>query len=170
MRFSSLRAAILGCAILTGAASHVRAQAFVDFHARSGPDLVGHAFIVYGTLDADGRIASSRVTGFYTDEPSYFKGLVVPLPGFVGSERDDFTEKSAVVYRRTLTASQLRELQAGVARLKAASHKWHMIFFNCNDFVGEIAELVGLRRPPSLMLPVAYVAMLGTMNGLSRPR
>jgi hypothetical protein len=59
-----LRATLLGCAILAGAASnHAGAQAFVDFHARSGPDVVGHAFIVYGRLDGQGRIATAEALG-----------------------------------------------------------------------------------------------------------
>lgn len=162
---------MLGCSLLAGAASgNARAQAYVDFHARSGPDIVGHAFIVYGHLDGRGNVATARVVGFYTDEKYYFKGLLFPLPGFVGSEKEDVTVKSAVVYRRTLTESQFRELQAGIARLKAAQHSWHFVFFNCNDFVGEMAELIGLRRPPSLLLPTSYVAALGEMNGLPRPR
>jgi hypothetical protein len=43
-------------------------------------------------------------------------------------------------------------------------HAYHLIFFNCNDFVGEAAELVGLHRPPSVTLPAAYVAWLRALN------
>ena len=169
MRF--ILRAILGCVLFIGVAlDNARAQAIVDFHARSGPDLVGHAFIVYGRLDGRGGIASAHVAGFYTNEQHYFKGLLFPLPGFVGSEKEDIAFKSAVVYRRILTEGELRELRLGIARVKAMQHSWHLLFFNCNDFVGEIAELIGLHRPPSVQLPVSYVAALGAMNGLTRLR
>lgn len=166
-----LRAAILACAILIAAAiGDARAQAFIDFQARSGPDAVGHAFIVYGRLDGHGVVSSARTAGFYTDAELYFLGLIVPQRGFVGGEKDDLTFQSAVVYRYILTERQFQELKRGIARVKGSQHLWHFLFFNCNDFVGEMAEVVGLRRPPSLLLPVAYVAALGAMNGLTRSR
>lgn len=164
-----LQAALLGCVILASALSEqARARAFVDFHARPGPDIVGHAFIVYGHLDSRGRITSSQIAGLYTDEKYYLAGIVIPMHGVIGSEPDDLTTRSAVVYRQYLTDSQLRQLQLAVARVKALQHTWHFVFFNCNDFVGEIAETTGLHRPPSLLLPVSYVAALGAMNGLMR--
>lgn len=170
MRFVPRTVLLAWALFVGGPLGDARAQAFVDFHARSGPDVVGHAFIVYGHLDTRGGIAAARVTGFYTNERYYFKGLLFPLPGFVGSEKEDVAFQSSVVYRRVLTEGQWRELKLGIARVKAMQHSWHFLFFNCNDFVGEIAELIGLRRPPSILLPVSYVAALGTMNGLSRLR
>src|SRR2546423_1313652 len=77
------------------------------------------------------------------------------------------SEASAIVYRRYLTSSQLRQLKVGVNRVRAVQHSWHFIFFNCNDFVGEMAEVLHLRRPPSLMLPTSYVAVLRALNGPS---
>ena len=141
-----------------------RASAFVDFHARPGPDLVGHSFIVYGRLDARGRVIEADVAGLYTRERLYGVGLFIPLRGFVGAEKEDWTVKSTVVYRRYLTFRQLSDLKAAVWRVRASQPAWHLLFLNCNDFVGEIANAIGLRRPPSLMLPVIYVSMLRAMN------
>lgn len=142
-----------------------RATAFVDFHARPGPDLVGHSFIVYGRLDAYGRAVEADVAGLYTKEQFYPIGLFIPLRGFVGAEKEDWTVKSAVVYRRYLTLRQLSELKAAIWRVRASKPAWHLLFLNCNDFVGEMANAIGLRRPPSLILPVIYVSMLRAMNG-----
>jgi hypothetical protein len=166
-----LRTVLVGWVLFAGALlDDTRAQGFVDFHARPGPDAVGHAFIVHGHLDGRGGIASAQVTGFYTNEQYYFKGLLFPLPGFVGGEKEDIAFKSTVIYRRVLTEGQLRELRLGIARFKAMQHSWHLLFFNCNDFLGEMAELIGLHRPPSILLPVSYVAALGAMNRLERRR
>jgi hypothetical protein len=142
-----------------------RARAFVDFHARPGPDLVGHSFIVYGRLDARGRVIEADAAGLYTRERFYWVGLFIPLRGFVGAERQDLTVQSAVVYRRYLTLRQFSDLKAAVERVRASQPAWHLLFLNCNDFVGEIANSVGMRRPPSLILPVVYVSMLRAMNG-----
>ena len=37
---------------------------FVDFRARRGPSL-GHIYIVYGRLSADGNIAEAEMVGFF---------------------------------------------------------------------------------------------------------
>jgi hypothetical protein len=144
--------------------------AFVDFHARPGPDLVGHSFIVYGALDKRGRVVQAEVAGLYTDEKFYWVGALVPLRGVIGGEENDLLTKSAIVYRRNLTSRQFLELKAAINRIKANEPVWHLLFFNCNDFVGEMANAIGLRRPPSLILPVAYVAMLGALNRSSIPQ
>lgn len=154
-----------GAAYAIDGAQPSAGQAFVEFRARSGPDLVGHTFIVFGRLDAGGRIAQSEVAGLYTEEEKYWKGILIPLPGFVGPEADDLRTPSRVVYRRYITAEQLRRLTAKVRQFRANQRVWHFLFVNCNDFAGEIAETVGLRRPPSLVLPVSYVAMLRILNG-----
>lgn len=99
------------------------AGAFVDFHARPGPDLVGHSFIVYGRLDNRGRIIEAKKAGFFTKERLYLVGLFIPLPGFIGGEREDATVKSAVVYRRYLTPRQLSDLEAAVRRLRASASR-----------------------------------------------
>jgi hypothetical protein len=49
--------------------------------------------------------------------------------------------------------------------MRATEHRWHAMFFNCNDFSIAVADAVGLRRPPSLMPPQAWIAGLRAMNG-----
>jgi hypothetical protein len=131
MRSRSLRALVLGSVVLAtiargAVASETRdGQPFVEFRARSGPDVVGHSFIVFGRLDGGGRIVQAEVAGLYTPEEFYWRGIVVPLRGVVGGEKEDVTVRSAVIYRRTLTWSQFHKLQAGVSRVKAVQHTWH---------------------------------------------
>ena len=68
------------------------------------------------------------------------------------------------IYRRRLTSAEFRQLSTMVRQLKAIDPAYHLIFFNCNDFVGEAAKLIGLRRPPSVMLPATYVGLLRALN------
>jgi hypothetical protein len=49
--------------------------------------------------------------------------------------------------------------------MQATEHRWHALFFNCNDFAIEIAEALKLWRPPSLLPPDVWVASLRAMNG-----
>jgi hypothetical protein len=38
------------------------------------------------------------------------------------------------------------------------------MFFNCNDLAVEVARWIGLRSPPSWMVPHAYVTVLRELN------
>ena len=53
------------------------------------------------------------------------------------------------IYRREITAAEFARVSRAVRMLKATQRQWHLIFYNCNDFAIEIAEALGLRRPPS---------------------
>jgi hypothetical protein len=172
MRCGLMHIAVGGCIALAATSFHAaRAvenfgeRAFVDFHARPGPDVVGHTYIVYGRLSAHGEIIEAHVAGLYTNDTNYWKGLFIPLRAKVGRAKDDLNQISEVVYQRQLTAEQFYRLKSGVEQFRANQHTWHLLFMNCNDFAGEMAELIGLRRPPSLMPPITYVALLSAMNG-----
>jgi hypothetical protein len=179
----ALRAALFSCAILAAFAWHpVRAaerpaakhlagenqredsRYFVDFHARGKPSFPGHVFIVYGQLNARGGIVEAQVAGFTPDAGRYSTAYFIPVPGLIGQQREDLTEPSTVIYRRHLTAAEFHQLIAKVRQIRAIHPLWHLIFSNCNDFVGTIAKTIGLHRPPSLLLPSDYVSLLRTLN------
>jgi hypothetical protein len=164
---------VVGLAVFSGgpcvADETVRAglsgRPFVEFHARSGPGIFGHSFIVYGTFDHRGHSSDARVAGLYAIADIDLGGPF-PMPARVGRAKDDLTGVPEVVYQRELRLSELEELQRAVRRVQASQAPWHLIFFNCNDFLGEIAETIGLRRPMnSIMLPVRYVSLLRALNG-----
>lgn len=140
-------------------------RAFVDFHARSGPSAFGHSFIVYGRLSANGRVIDAKAAGLYADGDKYWEGLLIPLAASIGRAKDDLTGGPEIIYRRHLTVDEFLRLQTGVNRLRTLRPDWHLLFQNCNDFVGEMAELIGLRRPASLMPPITYVSLLSALNG-----
>jgi hypothetical protein len=140
------------------------ARYFVDFHARGGPSFPGHVFIVYGQLNARGGIAEAQVAGFTPDADRYSAYLIIPVPGLIVRQRADITEPSTVIYRRHLTAAEFHQLIAKVRQIRATHPLWHVIFANCNDFVGAIAKAIGLHRPSSLLLPSDYVSLLHVLN------
>ena len=137
---------------------------FVDFHARDKRSFPGHVFIVYGELNARGGIVEAQVVGFTPDADRYSTAYFIPVPGLIGRRRADLTESSTVIYRRHLTAAEFHQLIAKVRQIRAAQPLWHLIFSNCNDFVGEIAKAIGLHKPPSLLLPSVYVSLLRSLN------
>ena len=46
---------------------------------------------------------------------------------------------------------------------------WHLTFYNCNSFVADVAEWMGLRVPGTLQLPKNFVRELYVLNRRSAP-
>jgi hypothetical protein len=135
---------------------------FVEFRVRPGSSIFGHVYVAYGRLNAKGNIAQINVVGFSDGDDARWhfyskKGSVDPLTS-------DTTYFPIVRYRRHLTSVQFQQLEAKILQVRRAQPPYHMLFFNCTDFAGELAETIGLRRPPSLLFPSAYVAWLRVLN------
>jgi hypothetical protein len=142
----------------------VGAQYFIDFRARRGA-VLGHTFIAYGRLGAGGQLREVEYAGNYpADEMGLIVGMVIPVPTLIGPVKHDMTDPATIIYRRKLTASQFARVKAAVRHLRKTEHSWHLMFFNCNDLAVEVARGIGLRSPPSWMVPHAYVTVLRELN------
>lgn len=175
MRISARIAACVGLAViavlygLVLAAGDARAQQqrqagpyFVEFRARPSGD-IGHNFIVYGRLDGNGRKIERHYAGLIPDV-SGWHGLIRPVGARVGASAEDIHTPPLARYRRMLSADEYALLRAKVRRMRATVHRWHAMFFNCNDFSIAIADTLGLRRPPNLIPPQAWVLGLRALN------
>jgi hypothetical protein len=134
---------------------------FIDFRARAGSP-IGHTFIVYGTLDRHGRILESHYVGLIPDRG--WKPLVAVVHAAVTGSWHDMNLPPIAVYRRRLGGAEYAKVIFAVRHLRSTEHRWHVLFFNCNEFAGAIAEAVGLRRPPGFIPPEIYIAGLRTLN------
>lgn len=135
---------------------------FVEFRSRPS-SYIGHTYIVYGQVGADGRVVEANYAGLIPELDGW-KGLIVPIPANVRQYKDDTRLKPTAVYHRTLTATEYRRLVRTVNYLQSIEHKWHGIFQNCNDFGIQIADALGMARPPSLMPPAVWVGTLRLLN------
>ena len=137
----------------------------MDFRARPS-HLLGHTIIVFGRLNDRGRPEDVHYVGLYpTDgQTGLIIGSVLPVDASVRAVDEDISEAASAVYRRMLTHNQYRRLRTAVRREQARETYWHLLFFNCNDFAARIAEQLGLRTPPTLLLPSAFVTALRALN------
>jgi hypothetical protein len=135
---------------------------FIDFRARRSV-YIGHTYIIYFRLDAGGRLLEEHHAGLVPEE-DVWNGVFSPIRAAIRKYKDDTRLPPTVIYRRELTASEFARVGRAVALLKAKEHRWHVIFYNCNDFAIEIAEALGLWRPPSLMPPSVWVGTLKAIN------
>jgi hypothetical protein len=138
---------------------------FVDFRSRAGY-FFGHTFIVYGRLDPAGRPRDARYAGIYPrdDEIGLIVGMMVPVPASVRGVEGDVNEPATNVYRRKLTAAQYARLKAAVHQAARSERHWNLLTYNCNDFAIDIANALDLRTPPSMLLPVYFIAGLRALN------
>ncbi len=166
-RFRPLIIAAVCCAVLiAGVANPAVAgeRYFIDFRARPGV-MLGHTFIVYGRLDTDGRAIDVQYAGLYPKDGGKGSFLIAPRAPIRGGVAEDFKQPASISYRRRLTATEFARLTATIRRVQQTEPYWHLLFFNCNDFITEVADALGMLRPPSLMLPRDFVAALRELNG-----
>ncbi len=147
------------------AATEPRTSHFVEFRSRPG-DKVGHTYIVYGRIDAAGRLRDVRYAGLYPRSDKAV--LMAPRATIRGGVRDDFRLPPDAVYRRHVTAQEFERVRAKIRQIRKRESHWNLLFFNCNDFAIEIAETLGLWRPPGWLLPRDFVGVLRAMNGPAR--
>lgn len=136
---------------------------FIDFRARPS-SYIGHTYIVYGRIDGAGRVVEVHYAGLIPEVDAW-QGLMAPVRATVRRYIDDTRLTPTTIYRRRLTAAEYRRVVRAVDHLHATQHEWHALFQNCNDFGIQIAETLGLVRPPSLMPPSVWVEMLRAFNG-----
>jgi hypothetical protein len=166
---------------LTGPANAaLPARYFIEFRSRSAVSY-GHTFVVYGRLNAQGGIAMrngkivqrmARIAGLHPAGDSsipYVIGHVLPVPAETGpSEGDNEQRYVTASYRVELGLARYRKVVRYIKDLSANSPVWNATFYNCNAFVADIAEFMGLRTPSHLLLPEDFINELRTLN--SSPR
>jgi hypothetical protein len=176
MRPASLLFAVLaGLALTAPAAAQdsarrappARGAYFVEFRARTG-GMLGHTFIVYGRVDGSGRERELHYAGLYPadawERALMTLGPLVTAPAYVGVENKDRHLAPIASYRVSLNANEFARMTGTVHRLQMSRPRWNLVFYNCNDFVTEVARSIGMRTPPGLVSPKVYVRSLRAMN------
>ena len=135
---------------------------YVEFRARPSND-IGHSVIMYGRLGADGRPAERRFASF-VPHVSGRKGMIFPVYASVYASAADIHTPPSTSYRRALTAAEYARMRRAVQRLTVREHLWHAFLFNCNQLPSEVADAIGLHRPPSIFPPNLWVDTLRALN------
>jgi hypothetical protein len=64
-----------------------------------------------------------------------------------------------------MNKAQYDRVSAFIRKVQADSPMWHGALYNCNAFVGKIAEFMGLKVPSSTMVyPKVYITNLRQIN------
>jgi hypothetical protein len=141
------------------------AQYFLDFRSRAGY-VFGHTYIAYGRLNTRGQPVKAHYAGIYPldKKRGLVVGSVIPVAASIRGLDEDREAAPTNIYRRRITPTQYARLGAVVRRAAATEHPWHLLFYNCNNFAIEVAQLLGLRAPPAMLVPRAFIDALRDMN------
>ena len=157
----------------TPAAQHPSAQKaaqryFIEFRSRTAVSY-GRAFVVFGKLDAQGRIVESDIAVLHPATDSsipYALGHLIPVPAETGpSFGDDDEQYVTARYRILLNEAEYNRVVTYIRQLQASSRVWHAVFNSCVTFIKDIAQFMGLQTPRSSVLyPETFVNDLREMN------
>jgi hypothetical protein len=141
---------------------------YIEFRARNA-DSYGHTFLIYGRLNANGRIQTKTVAGLHpaTESPiPWMIGHVVMVPSETGASDGDREDQYVLArFQVVLSADEYKKVVGFIKSLQGKSPVWHAVLYNCNAFVGDIARFMGMETPVSSMLmPAAYINSLRELN------
>jgi len=141
---------------------------FIEFRARAAKSY-GHAYVIYGTVNANGKIAKAEIAGIHPATESvlpWMIGHLVPVPSETGASDGDSEDiYTTARYRIMLTEPEYRKVAAFIANLKKTSPAWHAVFYNCVSFIKDVAVSMKLRTPASnVVYPEVFVNNLREMN------
>jgi hypothetical protein len=143
---------------------------FIEFRAaRIG--IYGHSYVAYGRLD---RFENPETTTYADRHPMgnyaiMALGHLVPVPANTEWDPEVLDLPIAHKYRVKLNDSQYNNLLAAVKRANASTAYWNAITNNCNHYVGQLAEAIGLRVPGAFHLSMGFIPDLQEMNEAAAP-
>lgn len=140
---------------------------FIEFRSRYALSY-GHTFLAHGRLNARGEIVESEIAGLHpagAGPELWTIGHLVPVPAETGASDGDLEEQYiSARYRIVLGEAEYKEVVGFIRNLQANSPIWHAALYNCNRFVGVIAEHMGLKAPQPIQKPQEFITNLRLMN------
>jgi hypothetical protein len=146
---------------------------FIEFRSRNAANY-GHAFVQFGRNGTKGSIVGLHPAGDRADCVNcsvlpWTIGHLVPVPAEVGpSDGDDEPELYLTArYRVRLTPAEYKKVVAFIRKKQVETKTWNAITNNCVQFLGEIAQYMGLKTPSSVGIFATriYVNQLAELNG-----
>ena len=140
---------------------------FIEFRARTALSY-GHAFVVHGPVTRDNKISPDQIAGLHprgTSSAVYILGHLIPVPAETGASEGDTDEKYVTArYRIEMGKAEYLRVAAFIKHLQANSPTWNATSYNCNAFVADIAQFMGLQTPSPREYPKDFINKLRLMN------
>jgi hypothetical protein len=147
--------------VTTGAGDY-----YIEFRSRYAWDY-GHTFIIHGRVGvAPTKDSVAGLSPVGDDSTAWVIGHYVPVPAETGWTDGDLDDKYVTARFRVLMNKDEYDRVVGYIKgLQGRSHVWSAELYNCNAFVGEVANFMGLHVPASsLIYPKIFVTHLRLIN------
>ncbi|SHN87415.1 hypothetical protein [Bradyrhizobium erythrophlei] len=143
-------------------ASSAKGPYYVDFRARTAASW-GHSFVWYGkSSERAVEVAGLTPKG---DVAEYMLGYITWVPSETGASYGDLDPDYLLAhYKVYLNEADAKRVFAYIEKLKKSSPVWSAEISNCNSFIGDIAEFMGLKTPSRWIRPENYVNELKSLN------
>jgi len=150
----------------SAAATSGSGQYYVEFRSRQAWDY-GHTFVVFGRVgETPGKNNVAGLSPKGDDPQMWVMGHYVPVPADTGWTDGDLEDKYITSrYRVLINKEQYDRVVAHIRELQARSHFWSVELYNCNAFVADIANFMGLKVPSSSWIyPKVFVSNMRKIN------
>jgi hypothetical protein len=153
-------------AVGTPAATAGGGQYYIEFRSRYAWDY-GHTFLVHGRVGEP--LTKASVAGLSPagdDSTAWVIGHYVPVPADTGWTDGDLEDKYiSARYRVYVSKAQYDRIMVFIRQLQSKHKVWSAELYNCNAFVGDVAQFMGLRVPKSsLIYPRVFVNNMRQIN------
>src|SRR5690349_7011353 len=141
-------------------------QYYFEFRSRQAWDY-GHTFVVFGRVgEAPSKNNVAGLSPKGDDPQMWLMGHYVPVPSDTGWTDGDLEDKYITArYRVLVSKEQYDRTVAYIRQLQAKSTTWSVELYNCNAFVGDIANFMGLKAPSSTWIyPKVFVSNMRKIN------
>jgi hypothetical protein len=139
---------------------------YFEFRSRQAWDY-GHTFVVFGRVgEAPSRNNVAGLSPKGDDPQMWLMGHYVPVPSDTGWTDGDLEDKYITArYRVLVSKEQYDRTVAYIRQLQAKSTTWSVELYNCNAFVADIANFMGLKAPSSTWIyPKVFVSNMRKIN------
>jgi hypothetical protein len=150
----------------TGVVTSGSGQYYIEFRSRYAWDY-GHTYVVHGRVgEAPNKNSVAGLSPVGDDATAWVIGHYVPVPAETGWTDGDLEDKYVSArYRVLMNKDQYDRTLAYIKELQSRSHTWSAELYNCNAFVADIANFMGLKVPSStLIYPKVFVNNLRKIN------
>jgi hypothetical protein len=141
-------------------------QYYFEFRSRQAWDY-GHTFVVFGRVgEAPSKNNVAGLSPKGDDPQMWLMGHYVPVPSDTGWTDGDLEDKYITArYRVLVSKEQYDKTVAYIRQLQAKSTTWSVEMYNCNAFVADIANFIGLKAPSSTWIyPKVFVTNMRKIN------
>ena len=141
-------------------------QYYFEFRSRQAWDY-GHTFVVFGRVgEPPSRKNVAGLSPKGDDPQMWLMGHYVPVPSDTGWTDGDLEDRYITSrYRVLVSKEQYDRTVAYIRQLQAKSTTWSVELYNCNAFVADIANFMGLKVPSSSWTyPKVFVSNMRKIN------